>query len=211
VDVHHPVAFAEPRRDGEKLVYTIPHRATLVAGITGTVEVREQDQLDGSQVLLRRQDGVGVTYGGVSEVLVRTGQNVLAGDPFGVTAPGPADPTRRLVEMTVTRDGKPLLPPETIASLYLHPGQRVFADNCAGCHQNREAGARIVVSGRLRKSGLPATSENILAKIREGGEGMPPFANVLTADQERSVVAFLQQAGSLGKRVDRTEVASLIP
>ena len=85
-----------------------------------------------------------------------------------------------------------------IASGSAERGAVVFAGTCTLCH-TLAAGVRkrgpslggIAERGEL-PSGKPASPENILRQVNEGGGGMPAFASRLTARQKADVIAYLK-------------------
>jgi len=74
-------------------------------------------------------------------------------------------------------------------------GEKVFAANCAECHNanSKEAkegpGLKGVKDGTL-PSGDPATQDEILKLLDEGREEMPPFAD-LSEEQKNNVSAYV--------------------
>jgi len=54
-------------------------------------------------------------------------------------------------------------------------------------------GDDVVVSVRLKNkaSGKPVTDANVLEQINSGGNGMPPYADMLSADDKANVMAYL--------------------
>ena len=77
-------------------------------------------------------------------------------------------------------------------------GALVFAGTCTLCH-TLAAGVRkrgpslggIAESARL-PSGKPASPQNILRQVNEGGGGMPALAARLSAEQKADVIAYLK-------------------
>ncbi len=78
------------------------------------------------------------------------------------------------------------------------PGERVFEAHCAMCHETtstKKAGPGLkglFQRGKLA-NGKPASEQNIVSVIDDGGRGMPPFADVLTRQQMQDLVAYLRQ------------------
>lgn len=74
-------------------------------------------------------------------------------------------------------------------------GAKVFAANCAECHNadstepKEGPGLKGVKDGKL-PSGDPATQEEILKLLDEGREEMPPFAD-LSEEQKNNVSAYV--------------------
>jgi quinohemoprotein ethanol dehydrogenase len=68
-------------------------------------------------------------------------------------------------------------------------GKQVFAQNCSGCHGATGHGG----NGGPDLSTLPNTRNvvKVLAQVRNGGGGMPPFKGVLTEQQMRDVSAYV--------------------
>lgn len=80
-------------------------------------------------------------------------------------------------------------------------GKDAFEGNCSVCH-NPESDERKVISGGPGLKGLfkrptlinkkKVTEGNVTNMINEGGNGMPPFADQLTAGQKADIVAYLK-------------------
>jgi cytochrome c len=77
-------------------------------------------------------------------------------------------------------------------------GKEVF-DQCAVCHNadstERKMGPGLkglFKKGKLDSNGKPATEANILEKINEGGNGMPPYKDVLSDDEKTNLIAYLK-------------------
>ena len=76
-------------------------------------------------------------------------------------------------------------------------GAQLFADACKVCHntdsQKRKFGPGLagVAAGKL-PSGKDASPENILKRITEGGNGMPPFGDKLSSAEIADLVAYVK-------------------
>jgi cytochrome c len=76
-------------------------------------------------------------------------------------------------------------------------GKAVF-DQCSGCHSVDSD--EVIVGPGLKglfkhdklKNGKPVTEANVLEKINEGGNGMPPFGDSLSAQDKSDVIAYLK-------------------
>ncbi len=81
------------------------------------------------------------------------------------------------------------------------PGAKVFADaGCGGCHTLATAGAGGKVGPNLDE--LRPNQERVEKQVRKGGNGMPSFADKLSAEEIRQVAAFVATSagtGSAGK------------
>jgi cytochrome c len=77
-------------------------------------------------------------------------------------------------------------------------GEQIF-QQCSGCHSSKAGEKKVGPSlkGLFKKSkllsGKPATEENICLVIKKGGDGMPSFAEVLSADEMVQLVAYLKR------------------
>jgi mono/diheme cytochrome c family protein len=75
-------------------------------------------------------------------------------------------------------------------------GQKVFAAQCAKCHEADSKiyrvgpGLKGIKDGEL-PSGEPAKAEVILEIINDGREEMPPVGNELTEQQKKDVIAYV--------------------
>jgi mono/diheme cytochrome c family protein len=45
---------------------------------------------------------------------------------------------------------------------------------------------------KMSTTGKPTTDANVLQKINEGGNGMPSYADVLSAEEKANVIAYLK-------------------
>ena len=77
-------------------------------------------------------------------------------------------------------------------------GKDVFENNqCAMCHSvdtdEKKVGPSL--KGLFKKktlaSGKPVTEANVLAQINNGGNGMPGYADTLSADDKANLLAYL--------------------
>ena len=74
-------------------------------------------------------------------------------------------------------------------------GEKVFTENCAGCHTLKEADASGQVGPNL--DDLQPSEATVQAKVTGGGGGMPSFKGQLTDAQIAAVAAFV--SSSAGK------------
>ena len=76
-------------------------------------------------------------------------------------------------------------------------GAAAFGAKCAVCHNADSAERKIgpglagIKDGKL-PSGKEATAENIMTIINEGGNGMPAYESILTAEEKTALVAYLK-------------------
>lgn len=77
-------------------------------------------------------------------------------------------------------------------------GKEVF-EQCSVCH-NADSTERKMGPGlkglfkksKLDSNGKPVTDANVLEKINEGGNGMPSYKDMLTADEKANLLAYLK-------------------
>jgi cytochrome c2 len=77
-------------------------------------------------------------------------------------------------------------------------GKEVF-EQCSVCH-NSDSTERKMGPGlkglfkksKLDSNGKPVTDANVLDKINEGGNGMPAYKDMLTADEKANLLAYLK-------------------
>lgn len=74
-------------------------------------------------------------------------------------------------------------------------GEAVFAANCASCHTLKAADASGQVGPNL--DDLKPDAARVEAQVKTGGNGMPPFADVLSAAEITSVADYV--ASNAGK------------
>ncbi len=77
-------------------------------------------------------------------------------------------------------------------------GKEVF-DQCSVCHNSdsteRKMGPGLkglFKKGKLESNGKPATEANVIDKINEGGNGMPPYKDMLSDDEKTNLIAYLK-------------------
>ena len=77
-------------------------------------------------------------------------------------------------------------------------GKSTFEDNCSVCHnadsEERKVGPGLKGLFKHEKlaNGKAVTEGNVTTVINEGGNGMPPFADVLSKAEKENIVAFLK-------------------
>ena len=77
-------------------------------------------------------------------------------------------------------------------------GKETFEANCSVCHnsdsEERKMGPGLKGLFKHDKlaNGKPVNEGNVTTMINEGGNGMPPFADILTKAEKEDVVAFLK-------------------
>ena len=77
-------------------------------------------------------------------------------------------------------------------------GKQNFEDNCSVCHnadsEERKVGPGLKGLFKHEKlaNGKNVTEGNVTTVINEGGNGMPPFADVLSKAEKDDIVAFLK-------------------
>jgi mono/diheme cytochrome c family protein len=77
-------------------------------------------------------------------------------------------------------------------------GKSTFEDNCAVCHNadstERKMGPGLKGLFKHEKlaNGKAVNEGNVTGMINEGGNGMPPFADVLTKAEKDDIVAYLK-------------------
>ena len=77
------------------------------------------------------------------------------------------------------------------------PGAKVFANaGCGGCHTLATAGADGKVGPNLDE--LRSNEERVAKQVRTGGNGMPSFADKLSAEEIRQVAAFVATSAGTG-------------
>lgn len=76
-------------------------------------------------------------------------------------------------------------------------GKALFEKKCAFCHASTTDERKLGPSLKGLKNGVltdaiarPATRENILQKVNDGGNGMPVFRDLLTKEEKDAIVAY---------------------
>ena len=75
-------------------------------------------------------------------------------------------------------------------------GKETF-EQCAVCHSADSAETKMgpslqgLFKKKSLKSGKPVTDENVTAQINAGGNGMPAYADQLSADEKANLMAYL--------------------
>ena len=77
-------------------------------------------------------------------------------------------------------------------------GKEAFENNCAVCH-NADSTERKMgpgLKGLFKREELAnkkkVTEANVTAMINEGGNGMPPFADILSKPEKDDIIAYLK-------------------
>ncbi len=77
-------------------------------------------------------------------------------------------------------------------------GKEVYRVNCAICHFSASSGKKIgpgmkgIFKGRKFEDGTGVTDETMRVWIEKGGKTMPPFQEVLTAQQIADLIAYMK-------------------
>lgn len=77
-------------------------------------------------------------------------------------------------------------------------GKEVFEANCAVCHNPDSEEKKIGpgLKGLFKhdklKNGKKVTEANVRAVINAGGNGMPPYSDMLSDDERTNVIAYLK-------------------
>ena len=77
-------------------------------------------------------------------------------------------------------------------------GKATFSDNCSVCHnsdsEERKMGPGLKGLFKHDKlaNGKAVNEGNVTSMINEGGNGMPPFADILSKAEKDDIVAFLK-------------------
>lgn len=85
----------------------------------------------------------------------------------------------------------------TVAIAAAQDGKALFEKKCAFCHATTTDERKLGPSLKGLKNGIlpdaiarPATRENILQKVNDGGNGMPVFRDLLTKEEKDAIVAY---------------------
>jgi mono/diheme cytochrome c family protein len=76
-------------------------------------------------------------------------------------------------------------------------GKAVF-EQCAPCHSATSVEKKLApgLKGLFRRaklaSGKPVTGENVLARVNTGGDGMPPYKDILSDKERADLLAYLK-------------------
>jgi cytochrome c len=77
-------------------------------------------------------------------------------------------------------------------------GKEVF-EQCSVCHNSDSTEVKmgpglkgVFKKAKMTSTGQPVTEANILKKISEGGNGMPSYGDILSAEEKANVIAFLK-------------------
>src|SRR5271169_433176 len=77
-------------------------------------------------------------------------------------------------------------------------GKEVF-DQCSVCHNSDSTEVKmgpglkgLFKKEKMTSTGKPVTEANIRTKIEEGGNGMPSYKDILSAEEKANVIAYLK-------------------
>jgi mono/diheme cytochrome c family protein len=121
----------------------------------------------------------------------RAAEASLRPAPVAPLAPAPATPA------PLPLAAAPVVsPPASTAGGDAAAGQQVFAAKCNSCHPNANAGIGPAVHGAQFAQRYPDDAP-LLAVIRQGKGGMPPFPAGSLSDQDlANVVAYMRSLGT---------------
>ena len=93
--------------------------------------------------------------------------------------------------------GLPLAHAQVSSSRGTAEGERIF-QQCSGCHGEKvgeKAGPSLkgLFQKRRLLNGSPATEQNIRLRIKNGGDGMPSYEQVLSAKELDQLIAYLKK------------------
>ena len=78
-------------------------------------------------------------------------------------------------------------------------GKEVFDNNCSVCHNSDSTEVKmgpgfkgLFKRDKMATTGKAPTDANVLAKINEGGNGMPAYKDILSDAEKANVIAFLR-------------------
>lgn len=78
-------------------------------------------------------------------------------------------------------------------------GKEVFDNNCSVCHNSDSTDVKmgpgfkgLFKKDKMSTTGKPVTDANVLAKINEGGNGMPAYKDILSDQEKANVIAYLK-------------------
>src|SRR5579872_540542 len=78
-------------------------------------------------------------------------------------------------------------------------GKEVFDNNCSVCHNSDSTEVKmgpgfkgLFKKDKMATTGKAPTDANVLAKINEGGNGMPSYKDILSDAEKANVIAFLK-------------------
>jgi cytochrome c2 len=77
-------------------------------------------------------------------------------------------------------------------------GKEVF-DQCSVCHNSDSTEVKVgpglkglFKRDKMSTTGKPTNDANVIMKINEGGNGMPSYGDVLSAEEKTNLIAFLK-------------------
>src|SRR5277367_976658 len=78
-------------------------------------------------------------------------------------------------------------------------GKEVFDNNCNVCHNSDSTEVKmgpgfkgLFKKAKMATTGKAPTDANVLAKINEGGNGMPAYKDILSDAEKANVIAYLK-------------------
>lgn len=78
-------------------------------------------------------------------------------------------------------------------------GKEVFEENCGVCHDALSTDLKmgpglkgLFKRANLESNGKPANDANVMGKMNEGGNGMPPYKDILSAADKAILLAYLK-------------------
>jgi mono/diheme cytochrome c family protein len=92
--------------------------------------------------------------------------------------------TRENIEQTPTSSG-------TVAEVSRETGERIYDNNCSGCH-GREGEGRIAVA--LAGNETLADTAHVVRFVLEGGNGMPGFGSRFSDEEIAKVASFIRSS-----------------
>jgi cytochrome c len=120
----------------------------------------------------------------------------------------------------------PIAAPVLVAMLFAAPalkaagdaakGKEVF-EQCTVCHEHETDEKKVgpslkgLYSKEKLANGKPVNDANVLAIVKEGGNGMPAYAEMLESDELEHLMAFLKTLGGNGAPAAKTAPAGEAP
>jgi mono/diheme cytochrome c family protein len=187
--------------------------ALAAAGTNGTIGPNLDDAFSASreddfeestfEQVVRSQ----IAYPGIDSVMTPdlvTGKNAddvayfvaqCAGNPDDAQCAPPSAPAPPPAEPAPAEPAPAEPAPAEPAPADNSEGLAIFSENCAACHTLAAAAATGAVGPNLDQSQPPV--EVVIDRVTNGQGGMPPFGDILTAEQIQAVADFVSSsAGS---------------